>query len=66
MISSLIRFCVFRVGTGFAAVSLTEQMGGLIGNVLFNMIYARTLSVYSGIVFLVAAVFSGCAVILNL
>ena len=56
---------VMLLGTGFAAISLSEQTAGLAGHLLFNMIYSETVYIYSGIVFIVMSFFSLVVVILN-
>ncbi|VDN16592.1 unnamed protein product [Dibothriocephalus latus] len=49
-----------EVGTGFAFMSVLETFANLFGSLLFTSVYASTLSVYPGLVFLMDAMLHGC------
>ncbi|VDL95733.1 unnamed protein product [Schistocephalus solidus] len=49
-----------EVGTGFAFMSVLETFSNLFGSLLFTSVYAGTLTVYPGLVFLMDALLHGC------
>nr|VZI43527.1 unnamed protein product [Spirometra erinaceieuropaei] len=49
-----------EVGTGFAFMSVLETFSNLFGSLLFTSVYAGTLSLYPGLVFLMDAFLHAC------